>query len=377
LTLQGFPLAKLTLTNRYEPNWTDPRVLPKVRKVLAWCDLMLSETNPSPVHFTMIIKIFGSSANKLGGYLKANLLIQSGVYTKKVKSFDYQLNKTGYDKIKAKVNGVAAYNDEHKYQAANAPQAVAYNDEHFFFDKHVQELKTLTFDYNLKSDRYWHAFQNIKRTKKYDFWKSHGLPHNYDIEACAPTILLGLATNLGMNHLLGQPINDYLNDKNALRSHLVRTLDLDPQDAKRLINSLFNGALLSASPYCAAYRLLGKQKMATIKADPQVRALRIAIHAMWERIKGREGKNYQVIAGQTIQRKNRRQELRRSRGKWSLYFSHERQILEIIKNELSKKGVKYFTEHDGFRTDREIDTAALEVLISSATTLNIKINKEE
>ena len=37
----------------------------------------------------------------------------------------------------------------------------------------------------------------------------------------------------------------------------------------------------------------------------------------------------------------------------------ERRVLDAIKVELEKQGCKYFTEHDGFRTDQPVDLEAV------------------
>jgi hypothetical protein len=44
-----------------------------------------------------------------------------------------------------------------------------------------------------------------------------------------------------------------------------------------------------------------------------------------------------------------------SRDKWNLYFRLERQVLDTIRNYLDKTGNKYFLEHDGFTTQKQLD----------------------
>jgi hypothetical protein len=334
-------MLKLAPT-KYEPKWVDHRIIWKVNKVLAWCEFSLDDT-PRSFHSTTIRKVFGTKQTMpLTKYLMANLLIRSGNYEVGGKGFDYSLNRHGFDKIKSKLS--------------IGPQPTNYYVDTLVPAHLEAQAKALDFKYNLKSDRYWNGLQNIKRDKKYDFWCAHGLPFNYDIEACAPTILLGLATNYGLNHLVGQPINDYLSNKEPLRCRLAALLDIDYQDAKHLINSLFNGARLAATPYCAAYRLIGS-KMQLLQADPEVRLLRVAIKSMWTLI-GRKS----------------RTSVRQSKGKWALYFNYERQVLDIITAALREQNIKFFTEHDGFRTNLAVNTSAIEQVIRDQMKLFVTIN---
>lgn len=331
----------------YEPNWNDPRVQSKVKSVLSWCNLMLHHERPAQIHSNVIREVFGSNQkSSLNIYLKANLLIQSGTYAVGTSSYSYLLNQKGYDKLSALVDN----------------KHIAYVD-HFFSPiekKHESELTNLSFNYNMKADRYWHPLQNIRREKKAEFWQKHGLPFDYDIDACAPTILLGLAEQLGLNHLVGKPIQDYLNNKDDFRNRLATKLDIPYQDAKMLINSLFNGARLAANPYCRAFQVLGsKDKMELLQDDAEVRMLRMAIKAIWLRISNRS-----------------KSDVSDSKGKWAFYFHWERIVLDVIRVELLKQGVKSFTEHDGFRTDTQVDTTVIEEMILNTTKLKIRIKKK-
>lgn len=65
--------------------------------------------------------------------------------------------------------------------------------------KHAEELASGQFKMKLKSDRYWHSLQNIKRERKAEFWSRRGYGFNYDIEACAPTVLQQLARQLAFH----------------------------------------------------------------------------------------------------------------------------------------------------------------------------------
>lgn len=331
----------------FTPNIKNGRVLNVILRSVDWCEKVLSPNWPIAVHSSTLNQVFGSGNHPLSKWLRSNLLLQSGMYEVGKKSFEYTLNKSGLEKVKSLI-------DTAQTHIMFSP--ILSNEE-----KYEKEVLSGEFSYSTKSDRYWHPLQNLKRETKHDFWTKAGYSHDYDIEACAPTILLQLATKYNLHPLASAPIRAYLDNKDAFRQRIAALVDIPVQDAKRLINSLFNGARLAANPFCAAFRLLGsKDKMQLLQDDREVRALRVAVKSMWS-----------AIARKTDE------DVSSSRGKWALYFKWERRVLDAIKLELDEMDVQYFTEHDGFRTTEEVDVARLEKAIFYATRLEMKIEKNE
>ena len=331
-------MPKLELT-AYQPNLSDPRVQKRISSVVAWCDLHLSTASPEAVHHNELIKTFGPSGNQLSKWLRANLLIQTGVYAPGTKSFSYLLNERGMNKLRATAS-------KHMVNTSAASAADLY-----------PELQTLEFKYSLKSDRYWHRLQNIKRDKKAAFWKDY-LPFNYDIEAAAPSILLQLAQQYGLHDLLCDHIKAYLESRDEYRQHVADLTGCSLNDAKRIINALFNGARLARNEHCSAYQLLGcnYQAMTKLQNDFKLRRLRTQIKSMWQWI----GRHYEVS---------------NPRAKWGVYFAFERKILDVIKGELEHAGIAHFTEHDGFRAEQEVDVTAIQRVVREKTKLDIKLSK--
>lgn len=353
-------MATLTLT-AYKPNLKDPRVQKRVAAVLAWVDLHLSPAKPEHIHHDKLRSVFGTPTNDLSAYLRANLLCQVGSYIPGQQSFSYTLNKHGRDKLEQQLHQLMV--------TTSAPTA----------SDMYPELATLEFTYSLKSDRYWHPLQNIKREKKADLWRNH-LPFSYDIEACAPTILFQSAASHGLSDVLLSPLRAYLDDRNEFRRHVATLTGLNLTDSKKLINSLFNGARLAANGYCSAFRLMGYDEaaMARLKADPQVKALLRNIKAVWARLELVEAHKQtptltEVLAGTA---KPVEKKLKTSAQKWSYYFARERAILDAITDELRQAGIKHFTEHDGFRTNREIDVAGIQQAVKIKTGFDIKLKAE-
>lgn len=351
---------KLQLT-AFRPNLNDARVRKRLTNVLDWCSYQLSTTSPEPVHHNKLREIFGTASNPLSAYLRSNLLKPVGGYIVGEQSQCYLLNESGFEKLRVL--------SQHMVTTSCAPR-----------DKVYPELKTLTFTYKDQSQRYWHPLQNIKREHKASFWRGY-LPFNYDIEACAPTILFQCALKAGIPPILLANLKEYLDDRSAYRDHVAALCNLSKADAKRLINSLFNGARLAANfKYCAAFRLMNGDEVAMkrLREDRKTRRLRANISTVWGRLELVERQNQtptfeQVLSGTA---KPYQKKLKTSSQKWSYYFAKERQILDVIIEALRRAAIKHFTEHDGFRTDREIDADLIEAEVKLKTKFVIKLNRE-
>jgi hypothetical protein len=325
----------------YTPNWQDSRNQKRLQSVLSWCEFSLSE-KPRQFSVNELEKVFGQGQNKLACYLRANLLIQCGMYKVGEKFFEYILNKNGFEKLKR--------NLDVKFKPMIPIQAI---------EPFKDQLETFTFVYSDKSNRYWHPLQNMKREKKQEFWTKHGLPFDYDIEASAPTILFQLAKKHGLNDLIGQPIQDYLLHKNELRAHVSSVGQCSKEVAKRIITAIFNGAHLSSSPFQHTLDGISSDGKLALKNDPKVRLLHLAVKFMWKQIEKCEGRK------------------KTSSQKWGLYFTYERKILDVIKLHLDKQDVKYFTEHDGWRCDTKLDLPKIEDEVERQTGVRIKIEDKQ
>jgi hypothetical protein len=56
-----------------------------------------------------------------------------------------------------------------------------------------------------------------------------------------------------------------------------------------------------------------------------------------------------------------------------VYFTYERQVLDAVTAYLTDRGVRVFTEHDGFTTDRELDTVCLAAHVKARTGFEVTI----
>ena len=134
------------------------------------------------------------------------------------------------------------------------------------------------------------------------------------------------------------------------------------QTAKKIVNSLFNGARLSPSTKCALYRMLDfdREAMSRLQADPEVQRLRTSIKTLWR------------CLALTFRR-----EFKTGSQKWSLYFACERQIMDVVTVYLHARHVRHFTEHDGFRASKPIDATDLSRAVFEHTGFNIEFEQKD
>jgi hypothetical protein len=91
-----------------------------------------------------------------------------------------------------------------------------------------------------------------------------------------------------------------------------------------------------------------------LKQHPYIKELRSDIKTIWEYLRPMMTKRY-------ITTKNNKRRLLAlsSRDKWNLYFRLERQVLDVVRDYLDKSDNKYFLEHDGFTTQKQVNETEL------------------
>jgi hypothetical protein len=330
--------------NDYRPNFSDWRVKQRLALVVSWASKNLG-MGKKRVHSFKLNAVFGPKGNQLGDWLRNKLLLKApDRYVPGEKSYAYCVNKTGLREL----TKILTRTEESKKQLLDTVQR-----------EFETEVKTHEYEYKESSARYWHPLQNLQKDIKDSFWKRNGLLHDYDIECCAPSILVQLAQVGGLGYEKHEMLFSYLKDKGPLRAHVCKLVDCDVGTAKRIINALFNKARLAANPRSAIFKMLdGKHtKMIALQEDPEIKMLRKQVKQMW-----------QFIA-------LKHEGVKTARGRWQLYFAHERRVLDAIISEAKENSIAYFTEHDGIRTSTELDTAAVEKRILQDTGFALKLKK--
>jgi len=361
------------------PNLNHPKyrakTLHRMKRECGWAKGCLSD-EPRQISKIWLDSVFGQQQNELSIWLRSKLLIctdQRFFFGDAAKCKMYKLNRDGYAEVRAALLGRKVTPANLSPSAPNQAHAIDVFDQNLvhYWVSHAyeKELASKTFVYEQKScARLWHPLQNLRSASKSYIWTREGLIHNYDIKACAPTLITQYAQQHGLDeYLFG--IKDFLRDTKAFRQHIADTANITVKDAKALLNALFCGAKLGANAEFALFGLLGydRQKVRALAADVRLKALRDDIKKCWKaiepsltRIKNAQGRKLPL----------------NSRRKWNLYFDLERKVLDIINKELIRTGNQCFLEHDGFRTCQPIDMPAVLSLVHYHLGFKIEISHE-
>lgn len=371
---------------RYNPNFTDPRVQRRIKLALGWAKGVLSSTEQRAWSTRYIDKFFGVQSNPLSRYLRTILLITTNSNWNKDSGIckQYILNQRGYDYLRDCLMGQTTKSwqeyfrdidpevNTHKY-----PIVLQVHQQEF--DRHLikelvnreygSELKNLHFNYKDQSQRLWHPIQNIKREFKKEIFKEHGLKHNYDIASCAPRLLLQYSQTLGLDLYLFA-INDYIKNKKEIRQRLAKELELSVKDIKIIINALFCGARMGVNQDFALSQLVKHDpaRMYLLKEDSFIKELRADIKEMWRVIETSMPKITTSKSG------TERKVALSSKRKWQKYFELERQVLNEINEFLCQTNNACFLEHDGFVSNEPIDQEKLIEFVRAKTGFVIELD---
>ena len=399
----------------YTPDFSDPRVIARLKKAYGFCKAFLSPSNSTPVAKVMLDRAFGQQQHDLTKWLRSTLLICTDeVYSfglhgpskdgfmGKVKEYTYssegarlvksiikgELDKNGSIAGKLIVSQVSGHTEEHDFDALVVSE---------WAHREYPELKTLDFIYQDKSNRWWHPLQNVKTEYRTQLFAESGLNWNYDINACAPTLILQYAQQLGMDEYLFA-INKYLTDKDEIRQHVANVAEIPLSQAKVLINALFNSAVLGATKHRSQFGVLCKHKideinennpdekvnwktyrptkddvrrMKALQRDKFVTELREDIKKCWTAI----STNMSRVKAPD---KNGRLRLRpvSSTQKWNVYYMLERKVMYEVREYLIRTGNLYFLEHDGWRCKSQVDLQQLRNVVMEKTGYNVTFKEE-
>jgi hypothetical protein len=369
----------------YTPNFTDPRVKKRIKTALGFSLACISDTKERSWSTRYIDKYFGVSSNPLSRYLRDSLLICTdphySVLTKTSKK--YKLNTANADKLQTLLT-------DPKTTCVLQVSAVDWALTEF-----KQELSTKVFKYTNKSNRNWHPLQRVRREVKREVFQDSNLRYQYDIQCCAPRLLLQYSQQipeiLDPVKLVGEQnkkrpkwlqgpmdlwlpnMQAYLTDRTTCRNDLAARADITPELAKEIINALFAGARLGLIEDSAIYQLLQGDiaRIHYLRQDPFISGLRDEIKIMWEYIKP-------VMSRRTIKTKTGLEKRLgiSSKQKWNLYFELEMRVLSAIIDYLTETNNKFFTEHDGWVCEKPVDQQALIEFVRTKTNFNIELDLE-
>jgi hypothetical protein len=369
----------------YQPNFNDVRVIRRIKQAYGWTRATMSITKPTKWAQREINKYLGHQTNELGRYLREVLLITTNNHYSMTEGItkEYLLNERGlnylYQQLTKPCNSitwpefahVGSENIDTQYHSTQYP-SVRLPTPRQIYDQHLVEqlmtreyndqLSTGNFTYKDQSSRLWHPIQNIKRQYKSHLLATHGYTYQYDINTCAPTLIMRREQQLGMDEW-PQAIHQYINNKDLIRQELSDLTAISVHDIKVVINALFCGARLGNNPDFALYRLIGdRQKIQLLRDNPFIQQLRSDIKLCWRYIAT-------TMSRRTITDKNNTQRLLpiSSKQKWQVYFQLEREVLNSVVNYLKETNNYHFLEHDGWSTKHPIDQHRLHQHIYNQT----------
>jgi hypothetical protein len=354
----------------YQLNTKDPRVLKKIKHVLGYSCGVFSEHTEQQKSRQALENQFGNLNHPLSKYLFNTLLICTDTYYNELTktSKKYILNINGVSKLRSILkNNIDVAFDSHEIKLLPPDPTDRQFDElvvnAFILREYKDELETLNFNYEDKSNRYWHSLQNIRSEYRHKALSQHGLKYNYDICACAPTLLMQHAQQ--QNGVCFIEIEKFLKDRTAYRQHIADECNIELREAKIIINSLFCGAKLGLNNRFALSKVLDHDAERILCAKEITSDLRIDIKDMWDEITP------------TMPRK-RNEDGRlipiQSKNKWGRYFDLERQVVSSVREYLKTTDNKYFLEHDGWVCEKEINQEELIAYVKSNTKFDISID---
>jgi len=353
----------------YQPNFSDPRVVRRVRRAIGFACGVISTTKSQPWSTRYIDQWFGVQSNPLSGYLREQLLTVTNDHWNKDtgKCKEYVLNTAG----------VKFLSDACEFDANNNNYPIVLQVAQ---EEYQQELESGVFEYTDKSSRLWHPLQNFRREVKRDVLTRSGYQYHYDIECCAmtlihqhsqriPEIIQDSRWRQGPMDLYLFALREYIRDRTGIRNQIAQDCEIDPDTVKRIINAVLAGAQISRNSTTAVYQMLNGDlaRIEFLKQHEYLTQLRADIRTCWEYIKPTIGQRTQITkSGGT-----RRLPIS-SRQKWSVYFDLERQVLNEIREFLSESNNRHFLEHDGWSCEIPVDLDKLKHQIRENTGFQIE-----
>lgn len=368
----------------YQPNFKDPRVKNRITQALGFATACIPTTKSKTWSTRYIDKWFGISSNNLSKFLRNTLLICTNHHYRATVSKSYKLNAAGVDALRRQLDPAAVTADPAVVQAPEAREWV--------LSAFGQELATRVFTYKYKSSRLWHPLQRVRREIKQQALGEAGMRYQYDIQCCAPRLLLQHSQQIperldpvltvgpkrrkrplwlqGPMDLWLPHIQSYLANRTQIRLDLASRLEISPDLAKQIINALFAGARIALNTDSAIYQLLEADiaRIHALRQDPFVSELVKEIRIMWQYIAPTIARRHHAVSGRRLPIT--------SREKWHRYFELEYQVICCISRYLTATENPAFTEHDGWTCVHEVDQDCLRTYVREHTGFDVIFDLE-
>ena len=350
------------------PNFNDPRVARRLKNSLAYVLANMSVNNPIPkeLYCRDISEHLGSMSNPLSKWLKYHLLIcvdeRFDKDRGKCKKYILNLKGTLYVSELVNYNGWKGLSDvERNHQ--DVELAVEWAMKTF-------DVDNLT--YKEKSNRYWNPLQNQRKVVRNQFLARNGLTEQYDVECCAQTIMYQTYQQYTDKPLM--MMAEYIQNRTAIRNKVALDVGLSVTVVKQILTAMNNNAQLQADKRCSIFHLTNysKSKVIAFNNHPAIAYLKADMKEMW-RVLGKHIERDYTTTSNGITRKVKLNGSIKS----SLYFSLEKQVMDVAYNYLETHNKRYIKLHDAFITEPITQEQYTEItqLIKTNTNYNIKLEK--
>ena len=348
----------------YQPNTDDRRVRRRIKSALGMTLGCFSEDKSRPMGTRFIDRHFGQQQLPLSQWLRRQLLIctNHSYNFESGQCKEYTINPAGVQDLQLILGGRLCLTpvEQREY---NHHQAVEWATETF----------SISDPYEDKSQRLWHPMQYLKKSTRNSTLADQGMEMQYDIQTAAPTLLHQRSWQHSQGHIL-ETIDYYIQNKDSVRAKLANETGLPEKNIKQLINSLFAGASLGASPRFSCWHLCNQDPaiIEFLKQHDFVVPLRADIQQMWQYLKP----ELPVRQMTTSTGKKRNMQMT-PKNKWHLYFGLERQVLNAIRSYLDLYQLEYLLIHDAFASKKlPMGIDDLEDYIRDQTGFDLKFDQE-
>lgn len=340
----------------YKPCWTNASTQRRTQKIIEYLRDTIGLESRS-IHSSQIRRIFGDS--KLGRYLKNMLLItvndryEVGHSCKK-----YSVNTLHLNRVAERI-GLPSI----ELKKLRIEQR---------FQEQEQQIESGQFEYNLGSDsRLYNGLQYIPREDKIIQWSRRGYCYDYDIESCAPTLLLQRYYKLKPAAAKLCYLEYLIEHKQSVRDQLCVEFNLGSKSVKSLLNAIIMSAPLSHNRDNKILRIINNNHyiMRQLKLNEFIQYLIKDIRKLWQVI-GLDIERSYYYTSQGVRRKRRLT----GRDRTDYYKRLEGEVMKSVRRYMNMRSARVFLEHDGFRSDMFFTPNELEYVVRSQTGYEVKFS---
>jgi predicted transcriptional regulator len=342
---------------KYQPNFSDPRVIATTKRALNFVALYTKDASKVWISRNELYKHFGNTSRPLGQYLKQQLLIEADSY--------YNPLTGTCKKYMRNAEGMAAV----EALAGLAPSSPTITPDL------EQQITSGVFDYEEKSNRLYNPLQFIPKQVRGGILANHGYKYHYDIEAAAPTLLIQRAQQLDKTLQLVH-LEHYTQNRSQVREQIAQASGVTTAQVKTVINGVLQGGALSCWQQAKIYRELNYDYRAiqALRNCQSLTDIRKDITKMWATLKQEFPQRY--ISDKSGRTRSQRLS---AKDKSGLYRELENQVGVVIRRLLKKKKIQCLWIHDGWCCDKFIDPSDVELEVRRTTGYSLKLewNKYE